>query len=130
MPPPPPLQSIAAGDGDYLDRVITEQLRAFPLFGVAHRIASEDIVLTDKTTIAQGTAVAAGAAAGCVPLDATLTDARSGRFCFLPLPPGTVMLFNYLDFQTDGFDNAGVFDPDRWAACKGGARVPKRSARC
>jgi hypothetical protein len=47
-------QSLDAGDTEYLDRVITEQLRAFPLFGVAHRIASEDIKLTDKTTIAQG----------------------------------------------------------------------------
>lgn len=29
---------------------------------------------------------------------------------------GTVMLFSYLDFQTDGYDRAKEFDPDRCVA--------------
>jgi hypothetical protein len=37
------------GDDDYLDRVINEALRAFPLFGIAHRITTEDIHVGDTT---------------------------------------------------------------------------------
>ena len=40
-------------DNDYLDRVINEALRAFPLFGIAHRITTEDISVS-------GTAVHSG----------------------------------------------------------------------
>ena len=34
---------------DYLDRVINEALRAFPLFGIAHRITTEDIHVSGTT---------------------------------------------------------------------------------
>jgi Cytochrome P450 len=38
----------------YFDRVIAETLRQYPLFGIAHRIASEDIAVDGRTTIAKG----------------------------------------------------------------------------
>ncbi|WP_326568284.1 cytochrome P450 [Amycolatopsis rhabdoformis] len=41
-------------DDEYLDRVIDEGLRTYPLFGIAHRITTADIELTD-TTIDAGT---------------------------------------------------------------------------
>jgi hypothetical protein len=37
------------GDDAYLDRVIDEGLRTFPLFGIAHRISTADIELADLT---------------------------------------------------------------------------------
>lgn len=42
------------GDDTYLDAVIDETFRAFPLFGIAHRIATGDIELA-HTTITAGT---------------------------------------------------------------------------
>jgi hypothetical protein len=41
-------------DERYLDRVVAETLRLYPLFGIAHRIASADIVLDERTTIPKG----------------------------------------------------------------------------
>jgi cytochrome P450 len=41
-------------DDEYLDRVIDEGLRTYPLFGIAHRIATDDIEL-DHTKIDAGT---------------------------------------------------------------------------
>jgi len=38
----------------YFDRVIAETLRQFPLFGIAHRIASKDIAVDDGATISKG----------------------------------------------------------------------------
>jgi hypothetical protein len=38
-----------------LDRVITETLRLYPLFGIAHRITSADIVLNKDATLHKGT---------------------------------------------------------------------------
>jgi hypothetical protein len=41
-------------DEHYLERVIDEVLRMFPLFGISHRITSADIVVDDRTTIPAG----------------------------------------------------------------------------
>jgi hypothetical protein len=42
-------------DGRYLDHVIDETLRLYPLFGISHRITSAPIALDEKTTIPKGT---------------------------------------------------------------------------
>jgi hypothetical protein len=67
-------------DNRYLDHVIAETLRAFPLFGIAHRIATDDIAVDDRTTISRG----------------------------------SVLCFNYADYQRTGFDQPERFDPARW----------------
>jgi hypothetical protein len=41
-------------DDRYLDRVITETLRVYPLFGISHRITSADIAVDGETTIPEG----------------------------------------------------------------------------
>jgi len=41
-------------DDRIFDRIISETLRQYPLFGIAHRITSEDIVVDDHTTISKG----------------------------------------------------------------------------
>jgi len=41
-------------DDRYLDRVITETLRVYPLFGVSHRVVSADIFVDEQTTIPEG----------------------------------------------------------------------------
>jgi hypothetical protein len=53
----PEVQARLAGDpGDdaYLDRVINESLRRYPLFGIAHRITSKDIAVDERTTLPAG----------------------------------------------------------------------------
>jgi len=54
----PEVQAKLARDVDdepYLDRVIKETLRLYPLFGIAHRITSADIVLDKGVTLHKGT---------------------------------------------------------------------------
>jgi hypothetical protein len=41
-------------DPDYLDRLITEVFRVYPLFGISHRITSKDIELGDHRRIPRG----------------------------------------------------------------------------
>lgn len=42
-------------DRRYVDNVIAETLRLYPLFGVSHRITQAEIVLNDQTRLPQGT---------------------------------------------------------------------------
>ncbi|WP_433271978.1 cytochrome P450 [Actinosynnema sp. CS-041913] len=44
-------QRIADGDDAVLDEVVDETFRRFPLFGIAHRITSADIVVDERRTI-------------------------------------------------------------------------------
>jgi hypothetical protein len=42
------------GDNRYFDHVIAETMRMYPLFGIAHRITSADIIVDDHTTLPAG----------------------------------------------------------------------------
>lgn len=50
----PGTQARALRDDRYLDRVIEEAFRLYPLFGVAHRIASREITVSDGVTLPAG----------------------------------------------------------------------------
>lgn len=50
----PGTQARALRDDRYLDRVIDEAFRLYPLFGVAHRIASREITVSDGVTLPAG----------------------------------------------------------------------------
>jgi hypothetical protein len=45
---------LAGDEPGYLDRVILEVLRVYPLFGISHRIASDEIVVDERTRIPAG----------------------------------------------------------------------------
>ena len=75
----------AKGDGTYLGHVISEALRVWPLFGIAHRITSEDIEVPTK-------------------------DGSKGA----TLPKGSVLCFNYPAYHMSGYDNPEQFIPERW----------------
>jgi hypothetical protein len=44
-------------DDDYLDRVLNETFRMFPLFGISHRILSAEITVDERTSLARGAVV-------------------------------------------------------------------------
>ena len=75
----------AKGDGTYLGHVISEALRVWPLFGIAHRITSENIEVPTK-------------------------DGSKGA----TLPKGSVLCFNYPAYHMSGYDNPEQFIPERW----------------
>ncbi|WP_405162018.1 cytochrome P450 [Nocardia sp. NBC_01499] len=72
---------LAEPNTHYLDHVLDETLRQFPLFGIAHRITTGDIDIDDGSTI----------------------------------PAGTVLCFNYQEFERTGHTDPDRFDPDRWS---------------
>lgn len=71
-------------DGVEMDLFLTEVLRCWPLFGIAHRIASAPISIPGTS----GKPVA--------------------------IPEGTVMCFNYPAYHSVGYDKPSSFLPDRW----------------
>ncbi|WP_194835033.1 cytochrome P450 [Nocardia sp. XZ_19_369] len=71
---------VTESDTPYLDHVLDETLRQFPLFGIAHRITTADIDIGDGSAI----------------------------------PAGTVLCFNYQEFERTGHTDPDRFDPDRW----------------
>ncbi|RLL70731.1 cytochrome P450 [Streptomyces sp. Z26] len=71
---------VGPADTDLLDRVISETMQHFPLFGVAHRITTGEIPREDGPA----------------------------------LPTGSVLLFNYPEYQGSRALAADGFDPDRW----------------
>ena len=68
-------------DVDLLDRVLEETLRVYPLFGIAHRITSADIVLDGSSAV---------------------------------IPRGSVVLFNYAQYQHAALPDGAHFDPDHF----------------
>ncbi|MEV6558104.1 cytochrome P450 [Nocardia sp. NPDC051756] len=70
---------LADPNTQYLDHVLDETLRQFPLFGIAHRITTADIDIGGDT-----------------------------------IPTGTVLCFNYQEFERTGHTDPDRFNPDRW----------------
>lgn len=86
------------GDDRYLDHVIAETQRRYPLFGIAHRITSAEVRVGDG-----GDGGGGGRDGGGV-----------------VLPAGSVLCFNYPEFHRAGFDDPDRFTPDRWERISAG----------
>ncbi len=82
-----PEEQARAADGRRLDQVIQETLRLYPLFGIAHRITTGDIVLPGGEDGGEPTTI----------------------------PAGSVLCFNYPEFHRAGHPDPDRFDPDRFA---------------
>ena len=50
----PEAQTRAVRDDRYLDQVIEETFRLYPLFGIAHRITTGEIAVSDGVTLPSG----------------------------------------------------------------------------
>lgn len=81
---------LAEPNTPYLDHVLDETLRQFPLFGIAHRITTDTIDVGDDS----------------------------------PIPAGTVLCFNYQEFERTGHLDPDRFDPDRWSKPTGDHHIP------
>ena len=91
----------AAGTSTFLGRALTESLRRWPLFGIAHRITDSDIVLRADSPAGPGGVVEAG-------------DVGGGET--QTIPAGTVLCFNYSSYHGDptAYAHPNEFDPARW----------------
>ncbi|GAA2620194.1 cytochrome P450 [Actinomadura fulvescens] len=90
---------LADDDDHYLDRVMAETLRLYPLFGIAHRVTTDDIELGGNET---GNEPGEGA---------------------VRIPKGSVLCFGYPEFHRAGFADPDRFDPDRWSKRTSGRDV-------
>jgi len=98
-------------DRTYLDMTLKEVLRLYPLFGIAHRISNAPIEVASlggggggKVDTGGGGSGGGGSAGG--------KGSSAGK---TTLPKGTVLCFNYLNYQMIGHRNAAAFYPERWA---------------
>jgi cytochrome P450 len=79
-----------------LTDVLRETLRVWPLFGIAHRITSDDIEIP-------------------TPAGAGTTTTKTKTKTTTIIPKGSVLCFNYPKYHSSGFDDASKFIPERWA---------------
>jgi Cytochrome P450 len=77
-------RKLPEADDRYVDRVVDETLRLYPLFGIAHRITSAEIEIELK--------------------------AEDGAV----IPAGSVLCFSYPEFHRAGFEAPAEFRPERW----------------
>lgn len=84
------LLGVGTASDEYAELFVAEVLRAWPLFGIAHRITSG-------------------------PIDVKLASGATTI-----IPTGTVLCFNYPKFQSVGYERSTEFLPDRWSPSKGG----------
>jgi hypothetical protein len=89
---PEAARRLAAPDApkDYTQGFVNECFRLWPLFGIAHRITTEDIVLPPGSGPKAGSTV----------------------------PKGTVVCFNYPEYHSRGYDDAQRLQPERWSVLK------------
>ncbi|HZC28013.1 MAG TPA: cytochrome P450 [Actinopolymorphaceae bacterium] len=82
-------------DDAYADQVIDETLRCFPLFGIAHRITTDQIVVDERTTLPAGSVLCFN-----YPAYHALPGDEGG-------PPSPQL-------RSRAVDQPERFDPDRW----------------
>jgi Cytochrome P450 len=92
----PEAQARVRSDDRYLDRVMEETFRLYPLFGIAHRITSAEITLD------------------------------GGQGPGITIPAGSVLCFNYPAYHRVGFTDPERFDPSRWetASAREASHIP------
>ena len=97
-------------DRTYLDMTLKEVLRLYPLFGIAHRISNAPIEVASLGGGGGGKVDTGGGGSGGG--SAGGKGSSAGK---TTLPKGTVLCFNYLNYQMIGHRNAAAFYPERWA---------------
>ena len=96
-------------DRTYLDMTLKEVLRLYPLFGIAHRISNAPIEVASLGGGGSGKGDTGGGGAG------GSAGGKGSSVGTTTLPKGTVLCFNYLNYQMIGHRNAAAFYPERWA---------------